>query len=189
MDVRVDYKDVSALKNVCFQIMVLEKTPRVPWRARRSNQSILKEVDLEQSLEGLCWSSSTLTTWCEELTHLKRPWCWEGLKVGGKGDDRGWDVWMASLTQWTWVWANSRRYWKTGKPDVLQFMGSQRVGRYLATEQDSCIFLHIEEHLNHYLEMAGFLCMISYLLMFNWWMVFPPIHPLQKNSYISSLKG
>ena len=53
------------------------------------------------------WSSNTLATWCEELTHLKRPWCWERLKAGGEGDDRGWDGWMASLTQWAWVWVNS----------------------------------------------------------------------------------
>ena len=61
---------------------------------------------------------------CEELTHLKRPWCWERLKVGGEGDDRGWDGWMASLIQWTWVWVNTRSGWWTGKPSVLQ---SQRV--------------------------------------------------------------
>ena len=54
------------------------------------------------------WNSNTLATWWEELTHLKRPWCWERLKAGGEGDDRGWDGWMASLTQWTWVWVNSR---------------------------------------------------------------------------------
>ena len=55
-----------------------------------------------------CWTSNTLTTWCKELTHWRRPWCWERLKAGGEGDDRGWDGWMASLTQWTWMWANSR---------------------------------------------------------------------------------
>ena len=65
--------------------------------------------------------------WCEELTHLKRPWCWERLKAG-EGDNRGWDGWMASLTQWTWVWVNSRSWWWTGRPGVLQSMGSQRVG-------------------------------------------------------------
>ena len=61
------------------------------------------------------WSSNTLATWCEELTHLKRPWCWERLKVGGEGDDRGWDGWMASLTQWTWAWVNSGSWWWTGR--------------------------------------------------------------------------
>ena len=65
--------------------------------------------------------------WCEELTYWKRPWCWEGLKVGGEGDDRGWDDWMASLTQWTWVWVNSGSSWWTGRPGMVQSMGSQRV--------------------------------------------------------------
>ena len=72
------------------------------------------------------WNSSTLATWCEELTYLKRPWCWDRLKVGGEGDDRGWDGWMEP--QWTWVWVNSGSWWWTGRPGVLQSMGSQRVG-------------------------------------------------------------
>ena len=80
------------------------------------------------------WNSNTLATWCEELTHLKRPWSWERLKAGGEGDDRGWDGWMSSLTQWTWVWVNSRSWWWTGKPGGLQSMGSQRVGHDWATE-------------------------------------------------------
>ena len=80
------------------------------------------------------WSSNTLATWCEELTHWKWPWCWERLKAGGEGDDRGRDGRMASLTQWTWVWANSRNWWWTGKPGVLQSMGLQRVGHNWATE-------------------------------------------------------
>ena len=80
------------------------------------------------------WNSNTLATWCEELTHLKRPWCWERLKVGGEGDDRGWDGWMASPTQWTWVWVNSRSWRWTGRPGVLQSMGSQRVEYDWATE-------------------------------------------------------
>ena len=73
------------------------------------------------------WSSNTLTTWCKELTPWKRPWCWERLKAGGEGDDRGWDGWMASPTQWTWVWASSRSWWWTGKPCMLQSMASHRV--------------------------------------------------------------
>ena len=75
-----------------------------------------------------------MATWCEELTHWKRPWCWEILKAGGEGDDRGWDGWKASLTQWTWVWVNSRSWWFTGRPGVLQSMGSQRVGHAWVTE-------------------------------------------------------
>ena len=69
-----------------------------------------------------------LTTWFEELTHLKRPWCWERLRAGGEGDNRGWDGWMASQTQWRWIWVNSGSWWLTGRPGVLRFMGSQRVG-------------------------------------------------------------
>ena len=82
------------------------------WTARRSNQSILKKINPE----------------CEEVTHWKRPWCWEGLKAGGEGENRVWDGWKASLTQWTSVWASSRRWWRTGKPGVMQSMGLQRVG-------------------------------------------------------------
>ena len=74
-------------------------------------------------------------TWCEGPTHWKRPRCWERLKAEGEGDDRGWDGWMASVTQWTWVWASSRRWWRTGKPGVLQSMGLQRVGHDWVTEQ------------------------------------------------------
>ena len=80
------------------------------------------------------WNSNTLAIWCDELTHLKRPWCWERLRAEGEGDDRGWDGWMASLTLWTWVWVNSRIWWWTGRPGVLWFMGSQRVRHNWATE-------------------------------------------------------
>ena len=71
---------------------------------------------------------------CEELTHWKRLWCWEGLGVGGEGDYRGWDGWMASLTRWMWVWVNSRSWWWTGRPGVLRSMGSQRIRQDWATE-------------------------------------------------------
>ena len=81
-----------------------------------------------------CWNSNTLATWCEELTHLKRPWCRERLNVRGEGDDRGWDFWMASLTQCTWIWVKSRSWLRTGRPGMLQSMGSQRVGHDWVTE-------------------------------------------------------
>ena len=102
---------------------------RVPWTARRSNQSNLKEISPEYSLEGLMLkpNSNPLATWCKELTQ-KRPYCWERLKAGGEGDDRGWAGWMASLTQWTWIWASSESWWRTGRPGMLQSLGSQRVG-------------------------------------------------------------
>ena len=77
---------------------------------------------------------NTVATWCEELTHLKRPWCWERSRAGGEGDDRGWDSSMASPTQWTWVWVDSRSWWWTGRPGMLRFMGSQRARHDWATE-------------------------------------------------------
>ena len=80
------------------------------------------------------WNSNTLATWCEELTHFKRPWWWVRLQAGRLGDDRGWDGWMASLTQWRRVWVNSRSWWWTGKPGVLQSMGLQRAGHNWVTE-------------------------------------------------------
>ena len=85
-----------------FELWRWRRLLRVPWSARRSNQSILKEISPAYSLEGLMLKLKlrNFGTWCEELTHWKRPWCWEGLKAGGEGNDRGWDGWIASLTQW-----------------------------------------------------------------------------------------
>ena len=102
-----------------FELWCWKKLLSVPWTSRRSNQSILKEISPGISLEGMIW---------------KRLWCWEGLGAGGEGEDREWDGWMASLTRWMWVWVNSRRWWWTGRPGVLRFMGSQRVGHDWATE-------------------------------------------------------
>ena len=99
------------------------------------NQAWLSDwTELNWSFLDWCWNSNTLATWCEQLTHLKRPWCWERLKAGGEGDDGGWDGWMASLTQWTWVRLNSGSWWWTGRPGVLHSMGSQRVRHDWETE-------------------------------------------------------
>ena len=121
-----------------FELRCWRRLLRVPWTVRRSNQSILKEISPEYSLKDWCWSwnYNTLATWCEELlTHgKKRPWCWERLKAGGEGDNRGWDGWMAWPTRWTWVWVDSRSWWWTGRPGMLRFMGLQRVGHDWATE-------------------------------------------------------
>ena len=85
--------------------------------------------------------SCTLATSCEELTHWKRPWCWEGLGAGGEGVDRGWDGWMMSQTRWPWVLVNSGRWWWTGRHSVLQFIRSHRVGHDWAAE----LISHINE--------------------------------------------
>ena len=79
------------------------------------------------------WNSNILATWCEELTHWKRPWCWARLKAG-EGDNRGWDGWMASPTQWTWVWVNSGSWWWIGRPGVLWSMGSRTLGHDWVTK-------------------------------------------------------
>ena len=119
-----------------FELWCWRRLLRVSWTARRSNQSILKEITPGCSLEGLMLKLKlqSLATWCEELTHWKRPWCWEGLGAGGEGGDRGWDGWMASLTQWAWVWVSSGSLLWTRRPDVLQLLGSQRVGDDRVTE-------------------------------------------------------
>ena len=90
------------------------------------------------------WNFNTLATWCKEQAHWKRPWCWERLKAGEEGDNRGPAGWMASPTQQTWVWANSGRWWRTGKPGVQQPTGSQRVRHDWSTEQQfTCLFSHL----------------------------------------------
>ena len=96
-----------------FELWFWRRHLRVPWTARRSNQSILKEISPGVHWKDWCWSwnSNTLATWCEELTHWKRPRCWERLRAGGEGDDGGWDGWMASPTQWTRVWVDSGSWW------------------------------------------------------------------------------
>ena len=110
-----------------FELWCWRRLLRVPWTARRSNQSILKEISPGCSLEGLM---PKLILQCfghlmQRADSFEKTWCWERLKVGGEGDDRGWDGWMVSPTQWTWVWVNSRSRQWTGRPDVLQYLGSQ----------------------------------------------------------------
>ena len=128
-------------KAKCWRINVFElwcwrRLLRVPWTLRSSNQSILKKSVLNFHWKDWCciWNSNTLATWCKELTHWKRPWCWVRLEIGGEGDNRVWDDWMSSPTQWTWVWVGSRSWWWTGKPGVLQSMGLQKVGHNRVTE-------------------------------------------------------
>ena len=129
---KAEYWRIDAFGLWCWRRLL-----RVPWTARRSNQSIiLKEISPEYSLKGLM-----LRLTRQYFGHLmwrvdsfEKTWCWERLRAWGEGDDRGWDGWMTSLTWWTWVWVNSGSWWWTGRPDVLRFMGSQRVGHDWATE-------------------------------------------------------
>ena len=112
---------------------------------RQQGDQNSKEINSDVHWKDWCWSwsSNILVTWCEELAHWKRPWCWERLKPGGEGEDRGRDVWVASPTQWTWFWADSGRWW-TGKTGMLQPICSQTVKQNIVTEQQYvtllCIF-------------------------------------------------
>ena len=132
----LDYKESWPQKNWCFWTVGWRRLLRIPWTARRSNQSILKEIGPEYSLEGLMLKLKLhILTCCEVPTHWKSPWCWERLKAGREGVDRGWEGWMASATRWTWVSASSRSWWWTGKPGMLHYMGSQRVRHDWVTER------------------------------------------------------
>ena len=110
-----------------FELWPWRRFLRVPWTSRRSNQFILKEISPEYSLEGLMLKLKLQyfghLLW--RVDSLKRSWCWEGLWAGGEGDDKRWDGGMASPTLWAWVWVNSGSWWRTGRPGVLRFMGSQ----------------------------------------------------------------
>ena len=134
----LDHKECWALKSWCFWTVVLDKTLyRVPWTAQRSKQSILKETNPEFSLKGLMLKLKLqyFGQLLGSANSLEKILMLGILKTGGEGDDRGWDGWMAWLTQWTWVWANSGRWWGTGMPGVLQSMGLQRIGHDWVTEQ------------------------------------------------------
>ena len=133
----LDYKESWVPARVdAFELWCWRRLLRVPWSARRFNQSILKEISPEYSLEGLMlklklqyfgqlmWRTDSL----EKTLMLGK------IEGGRRRDDRGWDGWMTSLTWWTWVWVGSGSWWWTGEPGVLQSMGSQRVGHHWATE-------------------------------------------------------
>ena len=132
----LDYKESWTLKNWCFWTVVLKKSPESPLDCKeikpvnpKANQSWIFFGRTHTEVEA----PNTLATWCRELTQWKRPWYWERFKAGG-GDDRGWYGRMVSPTQWTWVWVDFGSWWWTGRPGMLQFMGSQRVGHDWVTE-------------------------------------------------------
>ena len=117
-----------------FELWCWRRLFRVSWTARRSNQSILKEINPEYSLCYWSWSSNTLATWCEDPTHWKRPWCWKRLRARGEGGNRGWDGgWYHQLNGHEQTLADK---WRTGNPGMLQTIGSQRVGHDWANEQE-----------------------------------------------------
>ena len=146
----LDCEESWALKNWCFWIVVLEKILESPLDCKEIQPVHPKRDKSWCSLEGLMLKLKLqyFGPSCEELTHWKRPWCWEGLEAGGEGDDRGWDGWMAPSTQWKCIWVNSRSWWWTGRPGVLRFMGSQRVGHDWMTELNWMVTL--SWYINHF---------------------------------------
>ena len=142
-----DYKESWALKNWWFQAVVLEKTLESPLDCKEIKPVNPKEINPEYSLEGLKLMLKLKLRYFshlwEEPTHWKRPWFSKRLRTSRAGGNRGWDGWMASRTHWTWAWANSGRWWRTGKPAVVQSMGFQWVRYDWATEQQQvCKTLH-----------------------------------------------
>ena len=128
----LDYKESWALKNWCFWTVVLEKTLESPLDCKEIQLVHLKGDQSWVFIGRTDVEAETPILW----PHDAKDWliCWERLRAGGEGDDRGWDGWMASPTQWTWVWVNSRSWWWTGRTGVLWSIGSQRVGHDWATE-------------------------------------------------------
>ena len=118
-----------------FELWCWRRLLRVLWTARRSNQSILKEINSEYSLERPMLKLQYFGHLMQRADPLEKTLMLEKIEGRGEGDDRGWDVWMASQTQWTWVWANSGRLWETRRPGMLQSMGLQRVRLDSVTEQ------------------------------------------------------
>ena len=156
-------------KNWCFWTIVLVKTLRVPWTARRSKQSILK-ISPEYSLEGLILKLKLqyFGHVMQRTDSFERPWCWERLKAGGVGDNRRWDGWMASPTQWTWIWVNSGSLWWTGRPGCCSPWGqraSDRTERLNWTDERSCylfvclfVLSFIVKHFDYCLWGKWYLC-------------------------------
>ena len=137
MDVRVGlWRKLSAEKLMLLNCGVGEDSWKSLGLQRDPTNPSWRRWVLGIHWKDWCWSwnSNTLARSCEELTHWKRPWCWERLRVRGEGDNRGWDGWMASPTRWAWVWVNSGSLWWTGRPGVLRFTGSQRVRQDWVTE-------------------------------------------------------
>ena len=141
-----------------FELWCWRRLLRVPWTARRSHKSILKEISPMCSLEGLMLKLKLqyFDHLMQRVDSLEKTLMLGELGAGGEGEDRGWDGWMASPTRWTWVWVNSGRWWWTGRPGVLQFMGLQRVGHDWATEL-KWTDIYIHTHIHAYVKRFGLL--------------------------------
>ena len=174
---KAEHRRIDAFELWCWRRLL-----RIPWTARRSNHSILKEISPECHWKDWCWSwnSSTLATWCEELTHLKRPWCWERLKAGGEGDDRGWAVgWHHWLDRHEFEQASGAGDGQGSLVCYIQSTGSQRVGCDWVTEMNSELLcspsyrhLHNEGRTLHHVHMTKcpwYSCLENPMNIGAWW--------------------
>ena len=127
----LDCKEGWAPKNWCFRTLVMEMTLESPLDSKEIKPVNPKGYEPWIFIGKTDTEAEIPTLWPPDVKNwlTGNHWCWERMKAGGEGDDRGWDSWMASLTQWMWVWASSGWWWRTGKSGMLQSMGSQRVGR------------------------------------------------------------
>ena len=133
-----------------------------PVNPKRNQPRIFGRTDVEAE------TLNSLATWCEELPHLKRPWCWERLKAGGEAEDKRWDCRMVSSIQWTWVWASSNSWWWTGKPAMLQSMGLQSqtgLRDWIELNWDYSVLIHIiQNNLPFWgvlINIFNFICKVS----------------------------
>ena len=171
---KAEYRRIDVFGLWCWRRLL-----SVTWTARRSNLFILRRPVLGVHWKDWCWgwNSDTLATSCKELTHWKRPWCWDGLRAGGEGDDGEWNGWMASPTQWMWVWASFRRWWRAGKTGVLQSLRLQWVRHYWVAEQEQQPhfyegILSMSYPLHFYMNFKISLFLQDYVICEKWYLHF-----------------
>ena len=169
----LDYKESWVQKNWCFWTVVLEKVLESPLDCKKIQPVHLKDQSWV-FIGNTDVEAETPTFWLPDAKswlNLKRSWCWERLRAGGEGDDRGWEGWMASLTQWAWVWVNAGSWWWTGRPAVLRFMGSQSDTAEQLNWTE--LILGWEEHSQYHFYKNKFVLFFSYFICeVNIWMLF-----------------
>ena len=165
----LDYKESWTLKNWCFWTVVLEKTLESPLDCKEIQPVHPKETQSWIFIGRTDGEAETPILWPPDVKSWlwKRPWCWERLKAGGEGDDRGWDGWMASVAWWTWVWASSGSWWWTGKPCMLQSTGSQSVGHNWMTELNWSLTLPTKINLTLWSPLFISITFLWFLLLFS----------------------
>ena len=179
------YKKAERQRTDAFELWCWRRLLRVPWTARRSNQSILKEIGSRRSLEGMMLKLKLQyfghLMW--RVDSLEKTLILGGIGAGGEGDNRGWNGWMASLTWCTWIWVNSGSWWWTGRPGVLRFIGSQRVGHDWRTGLNWTELKAKDENNILYVILAD----LIHRAMFSTKFVLPPGYLLWRNDNVATI--